>query len=135
MRWHLKKDGARIFVDGVLRAIQNDAGVQVGYVKILRDIFPDLARQRVIASILDATPDAISIKDCEDRFAFVNSRLAKLLGKPVTVLIGQRVDEILPVSMAQAMREDDKACMTLRLPHVTEEHLLSADQGVRTLLI
>jgi PAS domain S-box-containing protein len=37
-RWHMKKDGERIFVDGVLSAIRDQQGVHSGYGKIMRNV-------------------------------------------------------------------------------------------------
>ena len=36
-RWHLKKDGARFFADGVMTALRDDAGNLRGFAKVLRD--------------------------------------------------------------------------------------------------
>jgi PAS domain S-box-containing protein len=37
VRWHLKKSGERIFVDGVLIALRDEAGTLLGYGKLMRD--------------------------------------------------------------------------------------------------
>ena len=36
-RWHVRKDGTLFWADGMLYPVRNRAGVQLGYVKILRD--------------------------------------------------------------------------------------------------
>ena len=36
-RWHLKKDGARFFADGVMTALRDDEGNLRGFAKVLRD--------------------------------------------------------------------------------------------------
>ena len=36
-RWHLKKDGARFFADGVMTALRDDGGNLRGFAKVLRD--------------------------------------------------------------------------------------------------
>jgi PAS domain S-box-containing protein len=36
-RWHLRKDGTRIWVTGSMSAIKSDAGELLGYVKVVRD--------------------------------------------------------------------------------------------------
>ncbi|MDP3762356.1 MAG: PAS domain-containing sensor histidine kinase [Ramlibacter sp.] len=36
-RWHVRKDGTRIWVTGALEAVRNDAGELLGYVKLIRD--------------------------------------------------------------------------------------------------
>src|SRR5205085_12096914 len=37
-RWHVRKDGQRFFVSGVLRAIRDENGTLRGYTKVARDI-------------------------------------------------------------------------------------------------
>jgi PAS domain S-box-containing protein len=36
-RWHVRKDGTRIWVTGALEAVKGDAGELLGYVKVVRD--------------------------------------------------------------------------------------------------
>lgn len=36
-RWHLRKDGSRIWVTGALEAVKDDSGELLGYVKLMRD--------------------------------------------------------------------------------------------------
>ena len=36
-RWHVRKDGSRLFVDGVLCAIRDEVGQLVGFSKVMRD--------------------------------------------------------------------------------------------------
>src|SRR3954452_15518328 len=38
LRWHLRKDGSRLFVDGVLIALKDDEGQLLGFSKIMRDV-------------------------------------------------------------------------------------------------
>jgi PAS domain S-box-containing protein len=37
IRWHVRKDGSRLFVDGVLTCARNDAGKTIGFGKVMRD--------------------------------------------------------------------------------------------------
>jgi PAS domain S-box-containing protein len=37
-RWHIRKDGARIFLAGIVRAIKNEAGEVTGFSKVAREI-------------------------------------------------------------------------------------------------
>ncbi len=41
MRWHLKKNGRRIFIDGIMRAVSAADGTHIGYTKIMRDTRPN----------------------------------------------------------------------------------------------
>ena len=133
-RWHLKKDGERIFVDGVLRAIRNEEGVHVGYAKIIRNVFPDRVQQRIAATIIEGTPDAIAVKDRERRFAFVNNRMAQVLGRPVEEIIGHALEEFQPPEIATPIHDDDTTVMASGLARAMEERLIAQDQGVRTFL-
>lgn len=36
-RWHLRKDGSRLWVNGVLRCVHDDQGIVIGYMMIMRD--------------------------------------------------------------------------------------------------
>ena len=133
-RWHLRKDGRRIFVDGIVNAVHDADGHHIGYVKVVRDVFPDRTWQRVTATILDDTPNAVAVKDHHGRFAFVNSALAHVLGKSAADVVGHQIGELQPVQFADAIRQDDDACLKAGIPHVMEEVLLSADHGLRTFL-
>src|SRR5688500_7489736 len=35
-RWHVRKDGSRVWISGSMEAVRNEAGAVVGYVKVLR---------------------------------------------------------------------------------------------------
>lgn len=37
VRWHLRQDGTRIFIDGVLTALHNHEGTLIGFSKIMKD--------------------------------------------------------------------------------------------------
>jgi PAS domain S-box-containing protein len=37
IRWHVRKDGSRLFVDGVMSAIRAESGELVGFSKVMRD--------------------------------------------------------------------------------------------------
>jgi PAS domain S-box-containing protein len=43
-RWHLRKDGTRIWMSGSVRAIKDEAGKLLGYVKVMRDKTDDRAQ-------------------------------------------------------------------------------------------
>ena len=134
MRWHVKKDGSRIFVDGVLNAHRNDQGVATGFVKIIRNVFPDQERQRVMSTVLNETPEAICIKDRQGRYAFLNSMLARLFGRPIDEILGCEVEQFQPPGIAKAIRDDDNRCINSGMAHIIEEQILSPEHALRTFL-
>src|SRR5690554_1814537 len=36
-RWHLRKDGSRLWVNGIMRCVRDDEGTVVGFLKLMRD--------------------------------------------------------------------------------------------------
>lgn len=38
IRWHQRKDGSRVFIDGTMVALTNDVGTLLGFSKVMRDI-------------------------------------------------------------------------------------------------
>jgi PAS domain S-box-containing protein len=48
IRWHQRKDGSRLFVEGTLVALKDSAGKLLGFSKVMRDVTPQvLARQEL----------------------------------------------------------------------------------------
>jgi PAS domain S-box-containing protein len=133
-RWHMRKDGRRIFVDGTVNAVHAADGSHLGYIKVVRDVFPDSRWQRVTATLFDGTSDAIAVKDHQGRFAFVNSALAHVFGKSAADVVGHKIGDLQPAQFADPIRQDDEACLRAGIQHVMEEVLLSADHGPRTFL-
>ena len=53
-RWHVRKDGTRIWMTGSVQAISDDAGQLLGYVKIMRDKTDERARVELLENQLQA---------------------------------------------------------------------------------
>jgi PAS domain S-box-containing protein len=72
-RWHLRKDGTRFYVSGVMSALHNGGGAVTGYVKIARDLTP----QRRAQEELRRTNDELEMRVRERTFelAKVNESL------------------------------------------------------------
>lgn len=134
MRWHVKKDGSRIFVDGVLRGVFDQSGTHVGYSKVIRDIKPSGIGDNMLSAILERTPDAIFLKDRAGRFTFVNAVMAQLLGHPAEEILGSNLEEFFPPHLAGPIRENDRALMETGSPQVIEERMLTKEHGERTYL-
>jgi PAS domain S-box-containing protein len=54
IRWHLRKDGTRVFISGVLEAVRNDNGDLVAYSKICLD---DTPRKRLEDALTQSNTD------------------------------------------------------------------------------
>lgn len=47
-RWHLRKDGSRIWVNGIMHAVRDESGELLGYLKIMRDRTSQLHSQKLL---------------------------------------------------------------------------------------
>jgi PAS domain S-box-containing protein len=62
----------------------------------------------VFRAIADQTSDMVFCKDTEGRYSYVNNALAKLLGKPVAAIVGQRPADILDPETAMIVADADR---------------------------
>jgi PAS domain S-box-containing protein len=53
-RWHVRKDGTRIWMTGSVMAIKDDAGSLLGYVKVMRDKTDQRSRVELVENQFDA---------------------------------------------------------------------------------
>jgi len=84
IRWHLRKDGSRIFVDGVLNSWHDADGKLVGFGKVFREAYAGfqrrlaemtaaLANERTfLATVLEEVEDAIIACDSKGALTFFN---------------------------------------------------------------
>jgi PAS domain S-box-containing protein len=75
VRWHVRNDQRRVFVEGVFIAIKDEAGEIVGFAKIARSVHQRHVAGSMLATILEGTEDAIYALDREGRFTFANDLL------------------------------------------------------------
>jgi PAS domain S-box-containing protein len=135
MRWHVRKDASRVFVDGVLRAFIDDNGTQVGYSKIIRDITPNHVGHGMLQAILDRTPDVIYAKDGDGRYTFANSEMARLVGCRIDQVVGRMPEDFFPPHISVPLRETHNYVMQENQARIVEELFLTKDDGERTFLI
>jgi PAS domain S-box-containing protein len=78
-RWHLKKDGNRFWANGEMMPIQDDEGLHLGFVKILRDrteqrdaAAAHQADAEFLRSVLASSGDCIKVLDLDGRLTFMS---------------------------------------------------------------
>lgn len=71
-------------------------------------------------------------KNHERRFAFVNKRMAEILGRPVPEVLGHTLEEFQPTEISAPIYEDDTSVMSSGVAHTMEERLIVEGNGVRT---
>lgn len=79
VRWHVRRDGSRVFVDGFLYSVLDGDSRVVGYSKVMRDAtarhhaLSALRRSEAFArSIVDSSPDCIKVLDLDGRLQSMN---------------------------------------------------------------
>jgi PAS domain S-box-containing protein len=70
VRWHLRKDGSRIFADGMMPCLR-DGGRHLGFAKIMKDATDRQVAQESLNAILESISDAFYAVDSELRFTSV----------------------------------------------------------------
>jgi PAS domain S-box-containing protein len=109
LRWHLRKDGSRFFVDGVTSAMHDEKGVVIGFGKILIDI---TQRKRLAesaqwqASLLDLSHDAIFTWDfASGGILYWNEAAAKLYLHAPAEAVGRASHALLRTRFPNGLEE------------------------------
>ncbi len=64
------------------------------------------ASRRLLEQLLEATTDAIYVKDLDGRYLLLNSATARLIGRPAHEIIGRANEELLPEVAEEVSRHD-----------------------------
>jgi two-component system, cell cycle sensor histidine kinase and response regulator CckA len=62
----------------------------------------------ILQAVIEATPDAIFVKDLEGRYILVNDAAARFLGRSPAEIVGKRDPELYPQETARQFIEDDR---------------------------
>ncbi|HJU42958.1 MAG TPA: PAS domain-containing protein [Vicinamibacterales bacterium] len=62
----------------------------------------------ILLAVIDATPDAIFVKDLDGRYVLVNQAAARFVGRTPAELVGKNDFEIYPEETARQFVDDDK---------------------------
>jgi hypothetical protein len=101
-RWHLRKDGSRFWVSGVVTSLKDESGNLIGYVKVARD---DTVRKRVEESLRESEANFRSIFELagtgkaqtdisSGRFLRVNQKLCEITGYSAGELLTMTFPEL-----------------------------------------
>src|SRR6185295_14989972 len=74
----------------------------------------------ILQAVIEATPDAIFVKDLEGRYVLVNEAAARFIGKSPADIVGKKDPEIYPEEDARRFVEDDRQVLASGEPHVFE---------------
>jgi len=93
VRWHVRKDGATVFCDGIVNRIYDDDGVTLlGFGKILREAYassqaspdqdgaPARAQRSFVAAVLESVEDGVVACDRQGQLTFFNDAARRIHG-------------------------------------------------------
>ena len=66
----------------------------------------------ILLAVIDATPDAIFVKDLDGRYVLVNKAAAQFVGRTPDQVIGKHDYELYPEETARRFIEDDRAVLS-----------------------
>jgi two-component system CheB/CheR fusion protein len=101
-RWHVRKDGARFYVSGVLSALHDADGAVIGYVKIARD----LTQQRQTEEELRRANDRLEARVRERTFEL--AKVNESLRDEITERIQTEKDRVRLLRQIVRAQEDER---------------------------
>jgi len=101
-RWHLRKDGSRFYVSGVLTALHDLEGAVIGYVKIARD----LTQQRQMEEELRRANDELESRVRERTFEL--AKVNESLRDEITERIQTEKDRVRLLRRIVRAQEDER---------------------------
>ncbi|WP_338414368.1 PAS domain-containing protein [uncultured Sphaerotilus sp.] len=87
---------------------------------------------RLLQSLVDASPDAIYVKDRSGRYQLFNDAAARLVGRPASQVIGLDDLALFKADQASALRANDRQVMAQGQDLTFEEVLDTVVAGLRT---
>ena len=88
----------------------------------------------ILQAVIDATPDAIFVKDLEGRYVLVNEAAARFVGRTPAEVVGKHDLEVYPEETAQRFIEDDKIVLAGGKP-MSFEGVASSSSGTQAYLV
>jgi PAS domain S-box-containing protein len=80
----------------------------------------------ILQAVIEATPDAIFVKDLEGRYVLVNAAAARFLGRSSKEIVGRNDFELYPEATARQFVEDDRRVLETGVPQSFEGVATSA---------
>jgi PAS domain S-box-containing protein len=74
----------------------------------------------ILQAVIEATPDAIFVKDLEGRYVLVNEAFCRFIGKPHADIVGRNDFELYPESDARAFIDADRHVLATGKPQAFE---------------
>jgi PAS domain S-box-containing protein len=90
---------------------------------------------QILRAVIEATPDAIFVKDLDGRYVLVNAAAARFLGKSPEEIVGKRDLELYPEATARRFIEDDRKVLATGRPQHFEGVATDEDGAPQAYLV
>src|SRR5262252_3117723 len=90
---------------------------------------------QILRAVIEATPDAIFVKDLDGRYVLVNAAAARFLGKSPVEIVGRHDLELYSEATARRFIEDDRTVLGTGRPQDFEGVAISDDGTPQTYLV
>jgi PAS domain S-box-containing protein len=101
-RWHLRKDGRRVFIDGTVTALRAEDGRLRGFLKIGQDVTERRKTEEALREsearfrhMADSAPALIWMTDAEGTVTFANMHHDHMFGRPASEMLGRGWEQIV----------------------------------------
>src|SRR6187551_3028623 len=89
----------------------------------------------ILLAVIEATPDAIFVKDLEGRYVIVNQAAARFAGRRAADMIGKHDLELYPEETARRFMADDQAVLAGRDGAMAFEGIATSASGTQAYLV
>ena len=89
----------------------------------------------ILQAVIEATPDAIFVKDLAGRYILVNDAAARFLGRSPADIVGKRDFELYPEETARQFIEDDRLVLATGQPRAFEGVATGIDGATQAYLV
>jgi PAS domain S-box-containing protein len=101
-RWHLCKDGRRVFIDGTVTALRGERGELRGFLKIGQDVTERRKTEEALREsearfrhMADSAPALIWMTDADGAVTFANMHYDHVFGRPASEMLGRGWAEVV----------------------------------------
>src|ERR1700682_6218260 len=88
----------------------------------------------ILQAVIEATPDAIFVKDLDGRYVLVNEAAARFLGKSPAEIVGKHDLELYPEETARKFIETDRQVLATGEPQAFEG-VATGEAGTQAYLV
>ena len=80
VRWHMRKDGSRVFVDGILQALRDGNGTLLGFAKVMKDATDRKRAEEERDRFFQLGVEMLAVAGADGRFQKVSPTWTEVLG-------------------------------------------------------